>query len=79
VFDSHLKSTGRDYSLTIALLAVGALLVPASMFANRAAGSGALTIAAAGSLVCLVLAWVNWKRNSQLTIPTIEDERTTTK
>lgn len=72
MFDPQLKSTGRDYSLTIALAAGGILIIPAILMASRSSGSIALSVAALGSSVCLVLAWINWKLHSELTIPTME-------
>lgn len=79
MFDSHQKSTGRDYSLTAALLAFGIMLVPALLLANHSVSRMALILSSIGSLVCLCVAWLNWRRNSKLTIPTIEDERTIAK
>lgn len=76
MFDAHLKSTGRDYSMTIALLAAAVVFVPAVLLAFGSASNVALTLAGVCSCVCVLLAWVNWKRHSRLTIPTLEDEPT---
>jgi hypothetical protein len=72
MFNSQLKTTGRDYSLTIALLATAVVFIPALLLASRPFGSVSLAIAAAGSVLCLVLARVTWMRLSKLTIPTME-------
>lgn len=75
MFDSHLKSTGRDYSMTIALLAFGLVFVPAVLVTSHSFGQGGLIVALVGGMLCLILGWLNWKSNSKLTIPTLEDER----
>lgn len=72
MFKSQLKSTGRDYSLTIALLATGVLFIPALLIASRPFGAASLSIAGLGCSACVLLAWVTWKRHSELTIPTME-------
>jgi hypothetical protein len=75
VFDPHQKSTGRDYSMTFALLMGGLLIVPVLLIASPPLASWALALAAACSLSCVGLAWMTWRRHSRLTIPTLEDER----
>ena len=79
MFDSHLKSTGRDYSLTIALLAGGCFFVPAVLVASRSFGAWPLAIAVFSSMLCFTLAWTTWRSHSKLTIPTLEDEPAVTK
>lgn len=73
MFNRQLKSTGRDYSLTIALLAA-AVFAPAALAIFRAPSALLLSIAGVCSSVCVLLAWLNWRSNSKLTIPTLEDE-----
>ncbi len=75
MFDSHLKSTGRDYSMTIALLAFGLVFIPAVLVTSHSFGRAGFTVALVGGAFCLILGWLNWKANSKLTIPTLEDER----
>ena len=70
MFDSE-KSTGTQYTWTVALLAVAFIFIPAVLIVTRPAGSIALVIALLCSLTSATLAWVNWKKASQLSIPTI--------
>ena len=71
MFDPPLKSTGREYTTTIALLAVAFIFIPAVVVAERLFGYLSLSLALAGSALCVTLAWVHWKRSSQLTMPSI--------
>ena len=71
MFDPPLKSTGRQYTTTVALLAVAFLFIPAVLVAERPLGYLFLSLALACSALCITLAWVHWKRSSQLTIPSI--------
>lgn len=79
MFDPHLKSTGRDYSMTIAVLAFGLVFIPAVLVTSHSFGRGGMTAALVGVLICVALGWLNWRSNSKLTIPTLEDERTSGK
>lgn len=67
--DAHVKSTGRDYSLTAAWLAIAAIFIPIMLLAFR---PGALisSLAFLCAAVGVTMAWVTWKRSSKLTIPT---------
>ena len=71
MFDPQLKSTGRQYTTTVALLAVAFIFNPAVLVAERPFGYLFLSLALASSALCVTLAWVHWKRSSQLTIPSI--------
>jgi hypothetical protein len=71
MFYSHEKSTGTRYTLTIALLVLGLFVSPVLLAVSRPVGYGFFALAAISSALCLGLAWVNWKRYSQLSIPTI--------
>ena len=71
MFESHQKSTGTGYTMTVALLAVAFIFSPAILFISRPFGYGAVSLAIVCSAVCLVWARVNWKRSSQLSIPSI--------
>jgi apolipoprotein N-acyltransferase len=68
VFDPQMKFTGREYTLTIAWLAIAIIFIPAMTFAVHP-GYLALALAFIGSMTCVVLSWVSWKRTSRLTIP----------
>jgi hypothetical protein len=71
MFDSQQKSTGTGYTTSVALLAVALIFSPAVLIASRPFGYVSLSVAIACSTVCLALAWINWKKSSQLSIPSI--------
>ena len=71
MFDSPQKSTGTRYTMTVALL-VGALIFsPAVLIASGRSGRAAISLTLACSSLCVALAWIHWKRRSELTIPSI--------
>lgn len=72
MFDPHLKSTGRDYTATAALITGAFIFSPVVLVASRPFGYVSIALAAACSAACLTLAWLNWKKSSQLSIPSIE-------
>jgi apolipoprotein N-acyltransferase len=63
VFDSEKKYAGRQYTATIAWLAVAVIFIPAMIFAVRP-GYVTLSLAFISSVTCLVLAW--GKKSSRL-------------
>jgi len=71
MFDSSQKSTGTEYTPTIALLAVAFVFVPAVLLATNSWGYMALSLATVCSTACVGLAWLKWKKSSQLFIPSI--------
>jgi TRAP-type uncharacterized transport system fused permease subunit len=73
MFDSHQKSTGTQYVITVALLAVAFIFSPALLVVSRPFGPVSVVLALACSTLCIALAWFNWKKNSDLTIPSIEN------
>ena len=73
MFASGQKATGTEYTNTVALLVVAFLFSPAILFFFRPLGYLSVSVAIACSGLCVALAWVNWKKASQLTIPSIED------
>jgi apolipoprotein N-acyltransferase len=72
--DPQQQFTGREYTITIAWLAVAIVFIPATVFAVRP-GYLALSLALVCSVLCVVMAWVTWKRTSRLTIPSIASRR----
>ena len=72
MFDPSQKPTGTSYITTVALLALAFVFSPAVLVISRPFGYLALWLAIACSAVCVTLAWVNWRRSSQLSIPSIE-------
>ena len=71
MFDSDQKSTGTRYTTTVALLVMAFIFIPAVLVASRPIGYISLSLAIACSALCVVFAWANWKKSSQLTIPSI--------
>jgi hypothetical protein len=76
MFDPHLKSTGRDYTMTVALLAIAFIFVPTAFAAVRS-GSHSLVLALVSSAICVFFSLVSWARKSQLTIPSITESQRT--
>ena len=68
---SHQKYTGTQYTMTVALLIVAFIFSPAVLMVSRPLGYVSVSLALACSALCVILAWVNWKRHSELTIPSI--------
>lgn len=71
MFESHQKSTGTGYTSTVALLAVAFIFSPAVLFISRPIGYVSASLAIVCSMVTAGWAWINWKRSSQLSIPSI--------
>jgi hypothetical protein len=71
VFDSHLKSTGHDYTVTVALLAVAFIFSPAVLLSSRPIGYWSFSFAAVCSASSVIWAWIHWKRSSRLSMPSI--------
>ena len=79
MFDSSQRSTGTGYTTTVALLAVAFIFSPAVLFLSRPFGYGLASLAVACSALCMALAWVNWKRSSPHTTPSIASQRAAAK
>jgi len=75
MFEPHQKSTGTGYTMTVALVAAALVFSPAVLFMSRPFGYGLASLAVAFSALCVTLAWVNWKRSSKLTMPSITRQR----
>jgi hypothetical protein len=74
MFASGQKATGTEYTTTVAFLVVAFLFSPAILLFFRPLGYLSVSLAVGCSALCVALAWVNWKKASQLTIPSIEDQ-----
>ena len=70
MFDSQ-KSMGSGYTTTVALLTVAFIFIPAVLVVSRPVGYVSLSLAIACGALCVTLAWVNRKKSSQLSIPSI--------
>jgi hypothetical protein len=72
MFAPQAKSTGTQFTTTVALLAMAVLFCPALLVLSGHIGYPAISLALAGSACFLALAWVSWTKYSRLTIPSIE-------
>jgi hypothetical protein len=79
MFASQQKSTGVGYTKTVALVAAAFIFIPGLMILSRPFGYLSLGLAIACSGICLVMARVNWKKSSQLTMPSLEIQGMKTK
>ena len=79
MFDSHQKSTGTAYTTTVALLVSAFIFIPAVLMLSGPLGYLSLSLALACGALCVALAWVSWTQYSQLTIPSLETSRVTSK
>ena len=71
MFDFTQKVTGTQYTTTVALLIVAFIFSPAVLVVSGRSGYASISLAFACSALCLVFAWLNWKRYSLLTVPSI--------
>ena len=79
MLDTQLRPTGRDYTSTIWLLALAFVFSPTVLIAAGPLGFLSISIAAACSTACAALAWIRWRRSSELSIPSIAYRSTTSK
>jgi uncharacterized membrane protein len=74
MFQAPEKSTGTRYTTTFAFLVVAFVFSPAVLIISRPLGVVSVSLAIACSAACILLAWVNWKRSSQISIPSIASD-----
>lgn len=72
-------STGSGYTRTVAYLAVAFIFSPAVLVVSRPVGFIAISLAIACSALCVTLAWLNWRKFSQLSIASAESRRVAAK
>jgi hypothetical protein len=68
------KSTGTRYTSTVALVTCALVFVPATLLAYSPFRLITLALAVGCSLVFLALAYFNWTRHSEHTIPSISTD-----
>ena len=68
MFDPQEGLTENKYTLTIALLVMAFVFSPAILLVSRPVGIVSVSVAAAGTTLCIFLAWRNWKKYS-LAVP----------
>jgi hypothetical protein len=74
MFDAQQKSTGTGYTRTVTFLVIAFILIPAVLVVSRPLGYVSVSLAVAFSALCIALAWVTWKKSSQLSIPSIASQ-----
>jgi hypothetical protein len=74
MFDTQQKSTGTGYTTAVAFLVVAFIFIPAALMFYGHYGFVSVSAALAGTALCVGLAWMNWKKSSQLTMPSIAIE-----
>jgi TRAP-type uncharacterized transport system fused permease subunit len=62
---------GTRYTIMVALLTIAFVFSPTVLMLSHPFGYVAPSFAIACSALCLALAWINWKRHSELTMPSI--------
>lgn len=71
MFEAQQKSTGTTYTITVALLVVAFVFIPALLIVTRPFGYGSISLAILGSGLCLILARELWRKFSRLSITSI--------
>jgi hypothetical protein len=79
VFESNQKPTGTQYTGTVALLAIAFIFSPVAVLISHPLEYPSLLGATTVSVLCVVLARINWQRNSKLTIPSLETSQARSK
>jgi hypothetical protein len=77
--NSSQHSTGTSYTSTAAYLAVAFVFSPATLLLSRPVGYVSVSLAIVCSAICLALAWLNWKKSSERSIPSIDAREATGK
>jgi hypothetical protein len=75
MFASEQKSTGTQYTVTVAFLMVAFIFIPAVLLVSRPLGYVSVSIAVLCSGLCAAMAWLSWTKFSNLTVPSIAAQR----
>jgi hypothetical protein len=71
MFDSQQKPTGTQYTLTGTLATLGLVFIPLTFLVLGPFSILSSSLAVAGGSLCVGLAWMSWKKHSNLTIPSV--------
>jgi undecaprenyl pyrophosphate phosphatase UppP len=77
VFDSVQRTTGREYTRTVAWLAIAIIFIPA-VFLGVRPHYISLSVAFVCIAICVTMAWISWKK-SRLTMPSIAPRKAVSK
>lgn len=72
MFTSHQKPTGTQYTVVVASLVLAFVFSPALMVMSGPLRYASVSMALVLGTLGLAVAWLSWKKTSQLTIPSIE-------
>lgn len=75
MFDTSERSTGTQYTTTVALLVMGCVFTPAVLLLSRPVEALTIWVAVGCSAVYLLSSRLSWTRYSRLTIPSIAGRR----
>ncbi len=59
------------YTATVAFLVMGFIVSPAVLLASRSLNYTSLSVAIAFSALCGAMAWNQWKRHTEVAVPSI--------
>ena len=76
MFDTQQKSTGRDRTATVSLFALAFILSPALLVVSRPMDPLWNALAIVSGAAGAALAFIGWKRSSELLIPSIANPGT---
>lgn len=76
MFDSSLHSAGREHTVTVALLAIALIFIPALVAVSQPLS---YSPALGASTLCVTVAWFHWKRSRKVSTPMIATEREASK
>ena len=71
MLNSQPKYAGTRYTIIVAALVVACVVSPALLLLSRPFGYIATSVALACSAFCVAVAFIHWKKYSELTIPSI--------
>jgi hypothetical protein len=72
MFNSFQRPPGREYTVTITLLAVALIFIPALAAVSQ---SWSYSPALGASVLCLTVAWIHWKRSRRVSLSAIAAEQ----
>ena len=75
MLDSRQKYVGTGYTITVAMLVLACVISPGLLLLSRPSGYVAPSVALACSAFCVAIAFIHWKKYSELTIPSITSPR----
>lgn len=75
MFDSFQQSAGREYTTTVALLAVAFIFIPALVAISQPLSVLSIWAAIVGFTICVALAVIRWKSSAKVSIPSVPTQR----